>query len=224
MPLLIASAIQTLVASPTGQRSNVPVPEPGPQWTVSGTVWVHSATGKAPARSGAVFGWIEHSRKGWTTGRVPIGTDGRFQFTIPAGTTRVRLQGPRHQPCAVTVEPAADVTADIHTVPESGPLGASLPDELMPRKPILSGVVYETTPTGRRPLPQAWVSLDPIQGLGLVIASTLTDADGRYVLCGVPYLPGLVLMVSRDGFESFQSPGDLTDRGSFDVEMRRSRE
>jgi hypothetical protein len=208
---------------PTTSGPQPPDPQPANAWTVSGTVWVHGPGGVTPAREGAVFGWIEAERSGRTTGRVPVGSDGRYIFNIPVNTTRVRVNRgiTGYQPCAVTREPTGNVSADTHIVTDPQQLGANLPPELMAQGPTLSGVAYEQTASGRRPLANVWVTLDGLDGLGLLIADTLTDSEGRYVLCSVPHLPGLSLLALVDGFELFEFYSGLVGRTTLDFEMRR---
>src|SRR5438045_9283760 len=69
-------------------------------------------------------------------------------------------------------------------VAESHPM----PDAATTR-PRITGMVYETTVDGRKPIPGAKVFFDPLGGMGLVAAITTTDANGRYAFCNVT--PGL---------------------------------
>lgn len=98
---------------------------------------------------------------------------------------------------------------------------------LLGRQPTLSGEAYElstrssSSPGGRRPLANVIVLLDAFFGNDHVIARTLTDAEGRYVFCNVPFLPGLTVTAGLDGFEKFVSTADLTGRSTVDLEMRR---
>jgi len=208
----------TAAPSPSG-------PAPASAWTVSGTLWVHGPSGRAPARGGHVFGWLEFDRSGRTTGPIPLDGEGRFSLSVPRGVSRLRLgRGANgHQPCAVTLVPAGDHAVDIHAVTDATRLGANLPAELQAQSPTLSGQVHELTPDGGRiPVPNAWVWLDGFYGLGLLAADTRTGPDGRYVLCAIPRLPGLVLQVSADGFSLAELPiePDGSDM-ALDVELRR---
>lgn len=200
-------------------------PQSPPSSTVSGTVWIHRAGGAEPSPGGQLFGWLEFGASGRTTGRVDIAANGRYQFSVPAGAIRVRVfGGPGYQPCAVTVQPAAnggDVAADIHTIVDPLLLGGNLPEALRSQEPTLSGMVYEQTPDGRRPVPNVWVSLDGLHGLGLLIAETLTGADGRYALCRVPHLPGLTIYASLTDFQLFEYSADLIGKQTLDIELRR---
>jgi hypothetical protein len=48
----------------------------------------------------------------------------------------------------------------------------------------VSGVVYEITPAGRRPIENASVGWEAF--LDVVLAYTTSDSAGRYLLCGLP--------------------------------------
>lgn len=203
--------------SPTG-------PAPASAWTVSGTLWLHGPSGRTPARGGHVFGWLEFDRSGRTTGPIPLDGEGRFSLSVSRGVSRLRLSrgASGHQPCAVTLVPTGDHEVDVHAVTDFAQLGANLPAELQAQSPTLSGQVYELTPGGgREPVPNAWVWLDGLHGMGLLAADTRSGPDGRYVLCAIPRLPGLVLQVAAGGFSLAEIPvepdgGDMT----LDVELR----
>jgi hypothetical protein len=84
-----------------------------------------------------------------------------------------------HQPCPANLSmAAADAQRDIEVV-RSGSPGFRYDS------PTVSGIVYESTADGRRPLPHTRVlfSIDESSGFD---AYTDTDADGRYVLCRIP--------------------------------------
>jgi hypothetical protein len=65
------------------------------------------------------------------------------------------------------------------------------------------------------------VELDGLCGLGWVAATTLTDADGRYVLCGLAGEPSTYVYASKSGYRLFESNVALTGNTSLDIEMRR---
>jgi hypothetical protein len=84
-----------------------------------------------------------------------------------------------HQPCPANLAmPAADAQRDIEVV------GLDSRD-FRYDSPTLSGIVYESTADGRRPLPhtRALYSIDETSGFD---AYTDTDADGRYIFCRIP--------------------------------------
>jgi hypothetical protein len=195
-------------------------------WAVAGTVWNHTAHGTVPATTGVVFGWVETPRVGYSTGRVDVSPDGRYQFQVPTETTRVYVTGSvgGHQPCPATATPSGDVTLDVHVVTDANQLNGHLPGVLQAQQPTLSGVVYEQTLGGRQPLANAWVTLDALGGMGVLIADTLSGSDGGYVLCGVPQTRNVTVVVGAPGYDLVDpySSGDLTGRTTLDIEMRRS--
>ena len=231
--LAVASALVLLAACSGPESSKLPVVGPtaptpvGPQepatFFVSGTVWLHDATGVAPAQSGTVFGWTERPAINRTTGPVGITADGRYGFAILKDTTRVSVfGGPGHQPCAAAKATSGNTTLDVHRVVDKNQLGANLPAALLAQTPTLSGVVYESTPQGRQPIPNAWVTLDGEGGLGLLVADTLTDAQGRYVLCSVPQTPMMAIVAGAQGFDLAEIFGPaLANKTTLDIEMRR---
>src|SRR6185436_16427186 len=166
-------------ASPTQQPASGSA-APGSTWTVTGTVWVAGSFGVEVATRGEAFAWVESGAPGdagRATDVTPISVEGRYELTIPAGTKRLRLQGPLFQPCAVTLEPTADAVADIQVVRDESMLGARLPAALNRQEPMLSGVAYELSSGSRQPLEHVSVLLDTNYGGNHVIARTVTDAD-----------------------------------------------
>lgn len=220
--VISASGCSDAIPSTPGVAGSPALPvQPGSLWKVAGTVWVHGPAGVTQASDGTVDGWVEFGTRGSAIAHIPIDQNGRYSFDVPAGASRVHVTGPRHQPCATSLPISGDVTADVHVVRDPLLLGARLPAALLARQPTLSGVVYEMTSEGRRPLSNAWVTLDALWGLGLMVADTRTDDDGRYVLCNVPAIHSLAVVVGLTGFEIYEvavPPGGPT---TLDIEMRR---
>lgn len=196
-------------------------PAPENTWTVSGTVWVYSDKGLNPAPAGTTFGWLQFSNGGRTTGPVPVGATGRYSFPIPKETVLVRVNpsSPGYQPCAETIEPRGDVVIDSYHVTDTTQLGTNLPAALASRLPLVSGVLYEQTANGPRPVPNFWVTLDAFGGDGMMVADTLTDAEGRYVFCNVPHRPGLVIATGGGVFDLAYA--DALNKTKVDVELKR---
>jgi hypothetical protein len=210
------SASPTPLPAPTSPPSGLP--------EVSGTVWLHAPGGTRPYGNVPLGGWMEVGLTGsWRWGTV----DGRGRYTLPApDDARVRVQvaaGPsRYQPCAVTVEPGDRGSRDVHVIEDLAQLGARLPSHLLEQLPLLSGVVTERLETGQVvPLEQARITLDALGGLGVVAATTLADADGRYVLCGLDPDRTTYLFASKDGYELVERPVAVNDNTTLDIEMRR---
>jgi hypothetical protein len=116
-------------------------------------------------------------------GSVGVDSNGRYTISgLPAGrfvrVTAEQVGGlSLHQPCPANATIAGSTELNIEVVR----LGSR---EFTYGSPTLSGVVFETTPQGRRPLqssvlhfPNAWARHD---------AYTHTDADGRYQFCRIP--------------------------------------
>jgi hypothetical protein len=61
-------------------------------------------------------------------------------------------------------------------------------------------MVFEITDKGRQPVARARVELDMTFGMGDVSATTLTDAEGRYVLCGLGDHASTYVYASKSGY------------------------
>ena len=193
------SPTSSIPVAPT--RPTVMVPPPAAPANVSGTVWSHHAEGVRPYSGGNVFGWVETARSGGPLGRVVTDSDGKYQFKVPVDSrVRIYVFPPPYQPCAVTVEVSGDVTRDVRAVSDRRQLGASLPQQLLSQFPTLSGVVFEDTPEGRRGLSDVRVGWDSSGGADLETATTLTDSEGRYVLCGLDRNRPSYVWVSKPGY------------------------
>ena len=146
--------------------------------------------------------------------------DGTFSIPVPAGTVRLRLQAMTsgvYQPCAVTLTPSPGASRDVHVFSDPTQLGGNLPAAFLSEAPLLSGVVYEMIAGIRQPLANVGLELDGLNGDGLLLATTVTDSDGRYVFCSVPFEPRLYLFAYKDGYQTFgvSSPG-----ATLDIEMK----
>jgi hypothetical protein len=64
---------------------------------------------------------------------------------------------------------------------------SSSPDAVPPSPPglrLVSGVVYEVIADGRRPASNVFVDYEPVSDFPAAV--TYTDAEGRFLLCGIP--------------------------------------
>jgi hypothetical protein len=208
-------------AAPTSPSS---APSPVPQnETISGVVWQHASDGVKPLGAASVSGWIQAPGSGWRVGPVQTDSDGRYGFQVPTNAwLRVAVFAP-FQPCVVTISTSTNISHDVHIVADTAQLGAHLPAELLADVPTLSGVVFENTPDGRKPVSGARLEVDMLWGMGDVSATTLTDSDGRYVLCGLvgnsPYI-----YASKAGFKGDGDVGTVSLTGVNtirDIELRR---
>ena len=195
----------------------------GSRFAVSGRVLLQGETTVEAARTGTISALIDRpGRLEWFPARTVV-FDGRYGFIVPIDTTRVRVFGDGYQPCAVTLTMTGDASADVVLVTDARLLGANLPAGLRNQGPTLSGVVFRTVLGERQPVAGIEVSLaaqpDP-EELFFEFARTLTDADGRYVLCNVPTTGDLVLALpTGTGGRSVEAFG--VTPGVLDIQLRR---
>lgn len=223
--LIVAIGCSPSPTAPTPPQVKVFTPVTGNGATsVTGTVLAYSADGVAPAANAKIFGWIDmNNGSGHTTGAIMTDGDGRYSIDLPAGASRLRIAAMGSnvfQPCAATIAPISNgMSQDVAVVSDLDKLGGNLPDALLADAPLLTGTVFETTADGRQPLANVDITLDAAYGDGLLVASTRTDGDGRFVLCGVPYGPGLYLSAAKSGYDQF-GRGSLDGVASVDIELR----
>jgi hypothetical protein len=183
-----ATACDRSTSTPSSFVSPTPVDQNA---TVAVTVWRHDTGGVTPDANVQLDAWVQTGNSGRRLAPTNAGPDGRYSFTVPTGALfRVRAgwlgdAPPRYQPCVTAIAAPGNTTLDVHTIVDPAQLGAHLPGELLAGTPTLSGTVFETTPLGRQPVPDVLLELDMFGGLGDVSATTLTDADGHYILCGL---------------------------------------
>jgi hypothetical protein len=186
-----------LPTEPSPSVSPTPV---GQTATVAGLVWLRDTGGVKPYANVNVWGWVQMERSGHRVGPVSSGADGRYSFTVPTGALlRVQVAA-AYQPCVTSIAATGNANRDVHIIVDPAKLGAHLPRELLVDTPTLSGMVFETTALGRQPVPDVRVELDMLDGLGDVSATTLTDSDGRYVLCGLGGVASTYVYASKSGY------------------------
>jgi hypothetical protein len=123
------------------------------------------------------------------------------------------------QPCLAAARVENDTTIDAQVFP----IGTSTTPPPA-AGPMITGVVYETTPQGRKPLQGVWAWLQVGATDSWWIASTQTDEAGRFFFCRVN-APVQMIVSSFDemaagGSESaFAIPG--TRDMFFEIELKR---
>ena len=126
------------------------------------------------------------------------------------------------QQCATTVTLDADASQDVTLTSRENLVAGN--SRLPPRRPgtrTVSGVVFEVTETGRQPVAGASVGWEG--DMDLVVAHTVTDTSGRYLLCGLPEtrlnsLFAVKTGYSRDGLYRIVEAGSDT---MLDIELKR---
>jgi hypothetical protein len=140
---------------------------------------------------------------------------GVYRFTgVPNGFVILLTYNIRgyYQPCAATVSLSADAAVGIDLVSPDSPLLL-----ITSGSPTLFGIVFETTSDGRRPVAGAEIYLggdfDP------VIATTVSNAVGRYLLCRLP--PGVRshISASKPGYATADVAVQILDDTALNVEM-----
>jgi hypothetical protein len=152
---------------------------------------------------------------GWAQSAI---TDDHGRYVAEVASARVFVNAwhppDQEQPCLASAAVNGNTTLDVQVVP-SGTFVTTA------RGPTISGFVYEATPQGRRPLSGVFATLDAVPFIEVPVATTQTDAAGRFVLCRVDTPVGLA--VSGPGyapwFQSIPGTGDMT----LDIELKPTR-
>jgi hypothetical protein len=220
--ITIAACSGAPAVPPTGPSSQVVAPPPSSTRTVTGSVWLYSSpTASQPLAGRNVGIWLEQSRSSGGGGSPKSDSAGRFSFEAPSDAL-VRLTGGGppglYQPCLSTVR-VDQTEATIRLVAESHILQArDWPDFMVER--MLSGTIFEASPTGRLPISDAWIEVDGVYGDGLPLAHTKSDANGRFVACGLEGNPIHALVVAKSGYQLAVAMLPTEGAGPLDVELR----
>jgi hypothetical protein len=155
-------------------------------FTVAGIV----SDGARPIEGANISAWIDQGRSGysymWAHGPLLTDAAGRYQLTGLPAEVKVWLQtwkdGYVQQCAAPQVTLLSDTRVDLQLVSKAN-LSASTLQTPAEGFRSVSGVVYENTEAGKRPVAGAFVDYEPLMDFPAAI--TVSDAAGRYLLCGV---------------------------------------
>jgi hypothetical protein len=222
--LLVMSACSGEPSSLPTAPSEPPVVAPPPlsTRTVTGSAWLYSPTERQPLAGVDVGIWLERSRNAGPAGYAKSDSAGRFSFEAPSDALVRLYTGTKalFQPCLSTVR-VGQTEATIRVVAESHLVQArDWPDFAVER--LLSGTIFELSPTGRLPSADAWVQVDGVVGGGRPLADTRTDANGRFVVCGLEgetQIPH-ALVVAKPGYQLASARIPPQGGGPLDVELR----
>jgi hypothetical protein len=151
---------------------------------------------------------------------------GRYSATAAANLEyKVRVDLPAfRQPCFAGVVVTGDRVLDVHVVAGSTLASSGLPASYPVAQPAVSGRVFEITAQGERPIAGASVIADfadpDFSNSSVPAATTLTDTEGRYVLCNVR--TGIGLIVTTAGFRQTSKGIDLARTSTYDFELTRT--
>jgi carboxypeptidase family protein len=229
-PSPMATPTQSHRATPyAGLPSSTFLATPGVTHTITGTITELGPQGQQPVPGARIDVYLHASNRSGHWMSDVTETDGRYElWGIPSGAIAVLYSGKGNsleyvQPCVHEVTVTSDVSLDMEIVPRSA--GGAAANAAARRGPgtFLTGVVYGQLPDGKRaPLPDATVWLDG--DMTPLAATTITDADGRYVLCGIPRGPHEFAATAEGGYDNVKNPqrsidvaGDMT----LDLELRR---
>jgi hypothetical protein len=223
--LLMSACGEEPLSSPTAPTVT-PVARGGPPSlstrTVTGSVWLYLSSEPQPLSGIDVGVWLERPRSTGPAGSARSDSAGRFSFEAPSDAL-VRLYARTKelfQPCLSTVR-VGQTEAAVRVVAQSHFLEArDWPDFTVRR--LLSGTVFESSSAGRLPSADAWVQVDGVMGDGRPLADTRTDANGRFVVCGLEgetQIPH-ALVVAKSGYQIAYARIPPQGGGQIDVELR----
>jgi len=175
--------------TPAGQTVN----QTPPAFTVSGMVFENQAGIKQAVSDAWVDLWgLACSTGGNCTTRYSMlrgsnmfsDASGRYVASgLPAGSA-VNIQVGKAgyvAPCATTAS-GQDDHADLELVPMTS-FDTANPLPLTTNRPVLSGMVFETTSDGPKGVAGAFLSVETLPDL--VVATTMTDLTGHFTMCSV---------------------------------------
>lgn len=169
-----------------------PVATTGPN-SVSGSITEITTQGPRAVGAVSVNAWVEQGHFGysywWANGPQSSDASGRYELSNLPDGSRVTLQiwkdGYVQQCAAPGFTASATSRIDLRLVPKAlvSADRSSVPAPA-PGFRHVTGVVYENTAEGRRPVAGAFVDFEPVDDFPAAI--TYTDAQGRFLLCGLP--------------------------------------
>ena len=230
MRRLVATLGVVLLALGCGETGSPltpsPTPSPGlsspPLPTVHGIVYEVTVQGRRPLSGVGLDISVEY--QSWPP-VVFSGPDGRF--ASQTGNSRsfkiAATKANYSQPCRVQAN-GVDADHEIYLVSNDLLSTTGLPSSYPASAPVLTGRVFECTLTGDQPVAGAAITLDFTGGMGWApSATTVSDANGQYLLCNVTNATGLgfAALVSKMGYvEAFVEVGVSLPQ-TFDVMLSR---
>ena len=188
-------------------------------FTLTGTVYESTRDGRRPVAGLPLDISVDYQS------RSPVTTtdaEGHYRFTGSSSeklNVRVEKEG-YSQPCRSAVPLTADSVMDVYVVANATLSADGVPASMPVIQPTLSGTVFERAAEGVRPLQGVKLTADFSAGLGWgPSAATVTDAAGRYLLCGVDGVMGLELWIQRPGQPNRSVPVDIRTTTRLDIEL-----
>jgi hypothetical protein len=218
--LFVAVAVAFVSACNSSPSSPSVAPPPTPQpvvTTVAGTVWESTITGRQPLPGVGID--LSPEFQYWPP-TTTTDAQGHYQVTTIHGTGKVRAELAGYsQPCRVPV--TATTGIDVYMVSNALLATTGIPSSMPIVPPTLTGLVFEQTPQGRRPIVGATVIGDFSYGYGWApSATTQSDATGRYLLCAVQSVyDAFGVVASAPGYAEKELGVDIPAISTFDIEL-----
>jgi hypothetical protein len=223
LAMVACSEPRTPVASSplTPPATVIPVP---PVPSITGIVFEVDANGRRPLGGAGID--ISPEYQSWQPA-IFTDHDGRFmgpgRGAVHQGLKIIATRTGYSQPCRVSVSAMA-VDHEVYLVSNELLSTTGVPLAIPLIAPVMTGRVFERTPLGDEPIAGAAVVIDFTGGDGWApSATTMTDVNGRYVVCNVVNASGLGLaaLVTKLGYiDRFVGIG-LEAPATFDVELHR---
>jgi hypothetical protein len=226
--LLVAMAIALSTLSNAGcteQSSPSPL-TPGPRPTsssfnLSGSVLETTASGSRPVGDIPHYVRVRTVNSWGHFGDTGTDAQGRYSISnLPRGTVYLEATWTAYlQPCFASMDLQRDAALDVEVISPATLLSLGLSSVRNVSGRTVSGLVFETTTGGVRPVSganiQVWV------GDWMFGAKASSDASGRYLICRVPRDLPINLYTDKDGYRQHIAevlPGGDT---TFDIHMER---
>jgi hypothetical protein len=184
---------------------------------ISGTVMERTTSGLRPVAGAWVWAWVQYANgSGYAASHVETDSQGVYSFpNLPNALIVMDARSASYdQPCATIVELKDTVaTANLEVVSSKAPIV-----QTSPSPPAVTGVVYETTSSGRQPVAGAKVYFEFL--FETVAAVTTTDENGRYSLCSLPTTNGWITPW-KPGYITTSRPLTVSGIMELDLEVKR---
>jgi len=225
LAVLVSACEQSRPLPPTSPSgTTVPPATNGGPFIASGIVYEVTAGGLHPLAGVGIDASADYQS---FLPQVASDADGRYEVRLGAVRSEsviLKLVGVKtgySQPCRVPITPTANVVRDLYLVSDATLSSTGVPASMPIAPQTLSGVVFERTPAGDRPVAGASVTGDFSSGLGWgPSAQTRSDAEGHYFLCGISQSElGLSLYVTKPGYQAAWVVVDRRGGGSIDLNL-----
>lgn len=199
---------------------SLPAPAPPSLFTLSGVVYESTPEGLRPLADAPLDVSAEYQSH---NPRTISDSQGRYRISGLSGENLkvVIEKGGYSQPCRAAVALAGDSVLDLYVVSDARVRQTGLPASMPITPPVLIGFVFERTVSGVKPVVGARVTVDFSGGLGWApSATTLTDAAGRYLLCGVANAGfGVDVVAAKVGYPLVIIPVSTPVTSHLDIEL-----